>query len=106
MKYYITANPLKYRLNVSIRIFLFGPSCSGKSTLGKGLQKSFGDPWSYLDRDDLIEQSGCNDAEADALLDKKIESLKDKIIIDAQIPWREKKQESFTFSFFLRLRFY
>jgi len=78
-------------------IFVFGPSCGGKSTLGKALQKNLGDGWTYIDRDDLVEQGISTDATADQTLDQRIRSIKDKIIIDAQIPWREKKKGEFYF---------
>lgn len=73
-------------------VFLFGPSCSGKSTLGKALQSNLGGKWTYIDRDELIERKLCTEAIADRLLDEKIQSLKDKVIVDAQIPWREKQK--------------
>lgn len=78
-------------------IFLFGPSCSGKSTLGKALQNTLGCEWTYVDRDDLIEQHACTDATADKTLEERIESIKNKIIIDAQIPWRERRKGEFYF---------
>lgn len=78
-------------------IFLFGPSCSGKSTLGRALQNNLGRQWTYIDRDDLIEQNLCTESTADATLEKRIESIKNKIIVDAQIPWREKEKSEFYF---------
>ena len=78
-------------------IFLFGPSCSGKSTLGQALQKNLGSEWTYIDRDDLIEQNACIESAADRTLEERIQSLKGKIIIDAQIPWREKQKGEFYF---------
>lgn len=82
---------------MSAVIFLFGPSCSGKSTLGKALQQSLGREWTYIDRDVLIEQKECTDETADKILEEKIQSLKSKIIIDAQIPWRERQNGEFYF---------
>jgi adenylate kinase family enzyme len=78
-------------------IFLFGPSCSGKSTLGKALQSNLGSEWTYLDRDDLIEQNVCTDLTANKTLEERIQSVKNKIIIDAQIPWRERREGEFYF---------
>lgn len=78
-------------------IFLFGPSCSGKSTLGKALQNTLGSEWTYLDRDDLIEQQVCTDSTADKALEERMESIKNKVIIDAQIPWRERRASEFYF---------
>lgn len=78
-------------------IFLFGPSCSGKSTLGKVLQMNFGDKWTYIDRDDLIEQNLCTDSTADKTLEERIQLIKNNIIVDAQIPWREKMMGEFYF---------
>jgi|GEM_PF-5532379 len=37
-------------------IVLFGPSCAGKSVLGKSLCAQLGISWEFVDRDDLIEQ--------------------------------------------------
>jgi adenylate kinase family enzyme len=76
-------------------IYIFGASCSGKSTLSKALQKSLGNEWIRIDRDDLIEQEAYSDA--DAVLEEKIQLIKDKIIIDAQIPWRKKRVGEFYF---------
>jgi adenylate kinase family enzyme len=73
-------------------IFLFGPSCSGKSTLGEALQNDLGSEWTYIDRDDLIEQNVCTDSAADNTLEERIQSIKNKIIINAQIPWRDKRK--------------
>ena len=78
-------------------IFLFGPSCSGKSTLGQALQKNLGSAWTYIDRDDLIEQKACIESTADRTLEERIQAIKGKIIIDAQIPWREKHKGEFYF---------
>ncbi|CCB86742.1 putative uncharacterized protein [Parachlamydia acanthamoebae UV-7] len=78
-------------------IFVFGPSCSGKSTLGQALQKNLGSEWTYIDRDDLIEQNVCTESTADRTLEERIQSIKGKIIIDAQIPWREKQKGEFYF---------
>lgn len=78
-------------------IFIFGPSCSGKSTLGQALQKNLGSEWTYIDRDVLIEQNACTDSTADQALEERIQSIKNKIIIDAQIPWREQQKGEFYF---------
>jgi adenylate kinase family enzyme len=78
-------------------IFLFGPSCSGKSTLGKALCNSLGRQWTYIDRDDLIEQNLCTDSTANVALEEKIKSIRQNIIIDAQIPWRKKRKGEFYF---------
>ena len=72
-------------------IYLFGASCSGKSTLGRALQESLGSEWTYIDRDDLIEQGLCTDSTANTILEEKVQLIKNRVIIDAQIPWREKK---------------
>ncbi|MDB6081933.1 MAG: hypothetical protein JWO53_1205, partial [Chlamydiia bacterium] len=72
-------------------IFLFGPSCSGKSSLSKALHRSLGSDWTCIDRDDLIEQKICSESEADKTLDERIQSIKSKLIIDTQLPWREKR---------------
>lgn len=87
-------------------IFLFGPSCSGKSTLAKALHNHFGNEWTYIDRDDLIEQNLCTDLTADATLEERIRSIKNKVIIDAQIPWRKKREGEFYFRVLPPSKFY
>jgi chloramphenicol 3-O-phosphotransferase len=74
-------------------VYIFGPSCSGKSTLGQALQQQLGDQWTYLDRDQLIENGLCIESAADKTLEEKIQAVSNKVIIDAQIPWRAKKKE-------------
>ncbi len=73
-------------------IYLFGASCSGKSTLGKALQNSLGSGWTYIDRDDLIEQGLCTDLTANTTLDEKVQLIRNRVIVDAQIPWRKKRE--------------
>lgn len=73
-------------------IYLFGPSCSGKSSLGEALKSRLGDLWTYIDRDDLIEQGLCSDVTANAAVDARVQKIKHRVIVDAQIPWREKRQ--------------
>ncbi len=73
-------------------VFLFGASCSGKSTLGQALYSDLGSQWTYIDRDDLIEQNVCSEETADATLDQRIKSIQNNIIVDAQLPWREKRK--------------
>lgn len=78
-------------------IFVFGPSCGGKSTLSKALVQELGPSWSYLDRDDLIENNFCTDEKADDLIEKSILSFQEKnrhLVIDAQIPWRDPRKEN------------
>lgn len=43
-------------------IIVFGPSCSGKSTLSKRIARNLGHEWHVIDRDDLIE-SGLLDSD-------------------------------------------
>ena len=74
-------------------IYIFGPSCSGKSTLGQALQQRLGAQWTYLDRDQLIESGLCMDSEANKAIEERIQAIKNGVIVDAQIPWREKKKE-------------
>ena len=76
-----------------MNIYIFGPSCSGKSTLAKTLQQRLGDQWTYLDRDQLIESGLCPESAADTTLEERIQAVKTRVIIDAQIPWKEKKEE-------------
>lgn len=73
-------------------IYIFGPSCSGKSTLARTLQNHLAFQWTYIDRDELIESGMCIESAADTALDEKIRTVKDRVIVDAQIPWREKEQ--------------
>jgi AAA domain len=42
-------------------IIVFGPSCSGKSTLSKKIAQQLGDKWHLLDRDDLIESGSLDE---------------------------------------------
>jgi hypothetical protein len=81
-------------------IFLFGPSCSGKSTLGKDLQTHLGSEWRYVDRDELIENRLCTDATADEALEWRIQHIRENIIVDAQIPWRPPRKYEFYFMVF------
>jgi adenylate kinase family enzyme len=78
-------------------VYVFGPSCSGKSTLTKALQSDLGDSWKVIDRDDLIEQGICTELTANSLLETKVTELHKQVIIDAQIPWRKKKLNEFYF---------
>lgn len=76
-------------------VFIFGPSCSGKSALGQALQKSMGPSWTYIDRDVLIESKTCMENNADATLERKIQEIGKRVIVNAQIPWRKKGQREF-----------
>lgn len=76
-------------------LYIFGASCSGKSTLGKALKKNLGKNWIYLDRDDLTQKEAVREEEANDFLEERLNKLlkeKKKVIIDAQIPWRKKKK--------------
>jgi hypothetical protein len=76
-------------------IFLFGPSCGGKSTLGKALQRSLGREWSYVDQDDFIENGLCLEEHVNAFSESRIREIGKKVIVDAKIPWRDKKPGEF-----------
>ena len=54
--------------------------------------KPSGDRWTYIDRDELIEQGICKEAEADQALEQKINTIQHRMVIDTQIPWREKNE--------------
>lgn len=73
-------------------IYLFGASCSGKSTLGQALLSHLGNQWTYVDRDDLIDQGLCSDTTADVTLEAKIQQIRNRVIVDAQIPWKKKEK--------------
>jgi len=75
-------------------IYLFGPSCSGKSTLGEALQQRLGEPWIYLDRDNSLTVASAFESTADQTLEEKIQAIGSQIIVDAQIPWAEKTKEA------------
>lgn len=90
-------NALNISGAVLMNVFIFGPSCSGKSSLSKTLQESLGDEWTYLDRDDLTQKEGIKEEDADEVIDQR---LGNRFIIDAQIPWREKKAGEFYFLIF------
>ncbi len=78
-------------------VFIFGPSCGGKSTLSKAIVKQLGPSWSYLDRDQLIEDGFCTEEKANDALETSLlllESKNQHVVVDAQIPWRAPKFES------------
>lgn len=77
-------------------LFIFGPSCGGKSILSKALIQQLGPSWAYLDRDQLIEDGLCVEEEADQVLEDSIlffQSKNQSVLVDAQIPWRAPKNE-------------
>jgi len=77
-------------------LFVFGPSCGGKSTFSKALVRELGPSWNYLDRDQLIEDGLCLEEAADAHIEEMIHSFRLKnqhVVIDAQIPWRAPQKE-------------
>ncbi len=77
-------------------VFVFGPSCGGKSTFSKALVRELGPSWHYLDRDQLIEEGLCVEEAADAYIDQTIDTFRSTnqhLIIDAQIPWRAPQKE-------------
>lgn len=80
-----------------MNIYIFGASCGGKSTLAQALQRDLGPSWTYLDRDLLIENENCSEDAADITLDERVKSIGHNVIVDAQIPWREKRENEFYF---------
>ncbi len=77
-------------------LFVFGPSCGGKSTLSKALVQQLGPSWTYLDRDLLIEEGLCIEEKADQLIEESIlffQSKDQHVVVDAQIPWRVQKKD-------------
>lgn len=77
-------------------LFVFGPSCGGKSTLSKALVQQLGPTWTYLDRDGLIENGLCSEEKADELIEEHILSFQSKdqnVVVDAQVPWRAQKKD-------------
>ncbi|MBX3719462.1 MAG: AAA family ATPase [Parachlamydiales bacterium] len=78
-------------------LFIFGPSCGGKSTLSKALIEQLGPTWVYLERDLLIEDGAANEEEADDKLEEAIAFLQahdQDVLIDTQIPWRQPRKRS------------
>lgn len=76
-------------------VYLFGPSCGGKSTLGLALKERLRGRWGYIDRDAVFAQACKTEAEENALnavLEDEIQRSKTRMIIDAQKPWRAKKE--------------
>lgn len=72
-------------------LFIFGPSCGGKSTLSKALIKELGPTWTYLDRDTLVDET------ANQMIESVIPFFQEhnqNLIIDAQVPWRKAHQEN------------
>lgn len=78
-------------------LFIFGPSCAGKSTLSLQLQNTLDGDWTYLDRDDLVENQICEEEDADSTIDHTIQSAQTNLIIDAQTPWRKKQKGEYYF---------
>ncbi len=77
-------------------VFVFGPSCGGKSTLSKALVQQLGPFWTYLDRDQLIEDGLCIEEKADQMIEESILSFQSRdqhVVVDAQIPWRAQKKK-------------
>ena len=67
-------------------IVVFGPSCSGKSTLSKNIAHSLGQEWRAVDRDDLIENGILDSDDLLAFADsinKQAES--DCLVIDTNL---------------------
>lgn len=73
-----------------MNVFVFGPSCGGKSTLSKALAKSL-ENFIYLDRDVLLESKNFSEDNVDTYIDEKVSSTFQEFIVDAQAPWREKQ---------------
>lgn len=71
-------------------LFIFGPSCGGKSTLSQALAEHLG--WIYLDRDLLIEDGLCKEEQADQALEEHI-ALHRHVVVDAQVPWRAPRED-------------
>jgi hypothetical protein len=82
---------------VSNVIFLFGAPCSGKSTLRMALQKHLGREWTSIDQRAVIARNKLNELAANNEIDLRILFLKTKIIIEAKIPWRPKREGEFYF---------
>jgi cytidylate kinase len=77
-------------------LFVFGPSCGGKSTLSKALVQQLGPTWTYLDRDHLIQNGICIEDKADEMVEESILSFQSKnqnVVVDAQIPWRAQNKD-------------
>lgn len=85
-----------------MNIFIFGSSCSGKSTLATALSERLGGEWAYLDRDDLVQKEGIKEEVADSEIDRQL-ALRTHVIVDAQIPWRERKEGELYFLIFAPL---
>lgn len=70
-------------------IFVFGPSCSGKTTLAEALQNKLGKEWVYVHRDVLIRTGKCSPENAEALMES-MAAKHPHVIVDARFPWRSK----------------
>ncbi|QVL56905.1 MAG: hypothetical protein KFB93_05835 [Simkaniaceae bacterium] len=79
-----------------MNIFIFGPSCAGKSTLALALKEKLGQEWIYLDKDSLVEEEGFDERFVQEEIDKRISSLT-HVIVDNQVPWRKKREGEFFF---------
>lgn len=84
----------KYMANI---IFVFGPSCGGKSTLAEALKTRLGDGWTYVERDALVDKEGYEEERVDAELDRRIKQIGCKMVIDADTPWRKKQEGEYYF---------
>jgi cytidylate kinase len=83
-------------LFLAATLFVFGPSCGGKSTLSKALVQQLGPTWTYLDRDHLIQHGLCVEEKADEMIEEHILSFQTKdqnVVVDAQIPWRAQNKD-------------
>ncbi len=69
-------------------LFIFGPSCGGKSTLSQALIEKLGPSWTYLDRDRLIEENACLEENGNKYLDEQMRSHQGNFVVDTQLPWR------------------
>ncbi len=75
-------------ISTTSAIFVFGASCSGKSSLCEMLMNRLGREWTYIDRDAIVDE-GVPEEKANQEIEGRIGKV-GKFIVDAQIPWREK----------------
>lgn len=67
-------------------IIVFGPSCSGKSTLSKRIARNLGSEWRVVDRDDLIEEGRLGDYDLVGFADYiNMQTKRSPLVIDTNL---------------------
>lgn len=59
--------------------------------IAQSLLNTLGPLWTYIDRDEFIENKVCSESEADRFLDSRVREIGTRVIVDAQLPWRDRR---------------